>query len=738
MGKALAPTIDRVSRLVAVVASAWFAFAAAWGMFEIPGGGHIGAGSAGNVMAAEQMIKWHILYPAWGWYAGKAPVTAQYICHHPLAQYYVPAFFYRLFGHHDVLVHLPAVLMSIAIPPLLYGIGKERWGAPIGAVAAAGYVFVPIAVGFANFWNLETICIFGSLLFFWGHTRHTATRRNRYLVASLVGLGFAVSGDWVGYLIVTPTLAWAFLRAFVIPLRMTPHFKIAPYARWWALSVILMVGSFAWWVWLFKHAGMINDWLNSGESRGGGDAATLRATLDARKAWIDFSFTPLAIAIGKVAAPVCLLRVFWKRLDEETYAPGLLFGAVVQYVMFKGGADVHIFWPHYFAAYFALALAQLAATIGSFIGWFVARVTTARRPAVGAVAGLVAGLLPVVAMAHDGVASLWVWRRTGGRYDDNGALIRSHVDMLYVLKKLVVPRTNRNTLLEVHPSVAWGWEHQWTYEGDLALTMAPVVGGKHAPGEPFWVARGSGLSADEQRHVASIAHVRIYGDVWVVDQREPAAPLDAYSLNEREPNPFEWLVYGGTEPMRSIGSTPDPWLTWEWRTHLGQSADPPTGEPVTLNQMRIAHNVAIERGDEAGAERWRETIEAKLDRTMSTTFTAGVRLIGTRVTGGVQPRVESWFECTGRTRDWSFNVISKVEKRAPLSLIGPDPTDRQMAFPPSLATALWKPRYLYTTDAVLNHRIGRERYSGYWQTRDGTGAPRRTDGKEDTTLAVVP
>ena len=186
--KALAPTIDRVSRWIAAIASAWFAFAAAWGMFGIPAAGHIDAGSAGNVMAAEQMIKWRILYPAWGWYTGDRPPEGNYLCHHPFAQYYVPAALYWLFGHHDVLIHLPAVLMSAAMPPLLYGIGKERWGAPIGAVAAAGYVVVPIAIGFSSFWNLETICIFGSLLFFWGHSRHMTTGRPRYLAASLAGL----------------------------------------------------------------------------------------------------------------------------------------------------------------------------------------------------------------------------------------------------------------------------------------------------------------------------------------------------------------------------------------------------------------------------------------------------------------------------------------------------------------------------------------------------------------------
>jgi|CZKU01.1.fsa_nt_gi 4-amino-4-deoxy-L-arabinose transferase-like glycosyltransferase len=739
--KAHAPTIDRVARGVAIVASAWFAFAAAWGMFGIPGGGHIGSGSAANVMAAEQMIRWKIMYPAWGWYNGDPPALGNYYCHHPFGLYYVSAALGWVFGHHDVLVHLPAVLMSAAIPPLLYGIGKERWGAPLGAVAAAGYSVVPIAVGFSNFWNLETISIFGSLLFFLGHSRHMTTRRTRYLVASLIGLATACSGDWVGYLLVAPTLGWAFLRAFVLPLRLTPRFRLEPYTRWWALSVTVAVASLVWWIWLFHHVNQIADWLNSGASRGGAHTddfrASLRATLDARKSWIEFSFTPLAIKIGKVAAPVCLVRWFVTRRDEETYSLGILFGASLQYVGFKEGADVHIFWPHYFAAYFALALAQLAGAIAAALGWLVGRVNRSRAPAVAAIAGLALGLIPVAAMAHDGVSSLWVWRRTGGRYNDRGSPIESGIDELYVLKNVIRPRIARETRIDHYPSVGWGWEQLWTNEGEANAEATPSAGVASAP-RPFWIGRGSRMSGDEERRIAGAAHVRIYGDIWVVDEREGAGPVDAISLNEHEPSLVQWLLVDGTEPARSIGKSPDPWATWEWRTHLGQPAALPAGEPTTLDELRISHNVAISQGDDTAAGRLLQRIKGQLDLGAATSFGQGVRLLGTRVTRGAQPKVESWFECTSPMGDASFNVRSSVEARAPFSLIDPDPIDREMAYPPPISTKLWRPRFLYMTYAVLNHRIGRERYAGAWQSRDGSPAPRRADGKPDTTLAVIP
>ncbi len=732
--------LDRVAIGVLVMATAWLAFTAVWGMCAIPGGGHLGAGNAGTLMAAEQIVRWRIPYPARVWYSDIRPAGAQLMCHHPYGQYYVPALLYWLFGHHDGLNHLPAALMSVCIPPLLYGIAKERWGAPFGAVAAAGYVVVPIAVGFSSYWNLETICIFGALLFFWGHSRHLTTGRHRYLVASLAGLAFVCSGDWVGYLLVGPTLLWAFLRAFLLPVSATPPFRLMPYARWWTLSVVIVAALLTLWVGLFAEVGQIGQWLGAAGARGGGGVETLAQVLTSRRAWIDFSFTPLAIAIGKIAAPVCLLRLLVFRRDEETYALGILFGAVVQYVSFKKGADVHIFWPHYFAAYYALALAELADTAASLAVRLARRMGRPTSSRAIAATALVLGLLPTAAMAHDAVASLWVWRRTGGRYDEHGSAIRSQVELLAVLRQVVYAHVARGTTIDTHPSIGWGWEFLWTAQGLATPRNAPAVA-RGGAANPFWLARPSGLSGNEQRAIAASSHVRVYGDAWIVDEREPAALLDAYAIDEREPNPFEWLVYGGTEPIRTVGARPDPWLTWEWRTHLKQPSPEPAGDPASLDEIRIAHNLAVARGDREAVDRWRAALDRELDRRVNAGFTNGVELIGVRVIGGVEPKIESWFSvsptASAVSEAW-FSVRSEIEARAAWSLIPPSPTDREMAFSPSLPTELWRPGFIYVISTVLNHRIGRERYAGAWRSRDASAYPRRLDGQRDTTLLVLP
>ncbi len=721
------PALDRACAAIATVAGVWFAFTAWWGMAGPPLGGHLGNGAAGTVLLAENGLKWHTVYPLFDWFGTTNPYPIAAACHHPFGMFWLSDIALVLFGHHDFVVNLPAVLMSSLMPLILYKLGKHCWGPVAGMAAVLGFTILPLTTAYSIFHGLEVTTIFGSVLFYLGTARYQTYGRRRDLAFVLIGALFATAGDWAGYLALAPVLAWGFLRAFVLPSWMTPAIRALRYHRWWALSVVMMVTTLFLWVWLFQRADKINEWLSSAVNRGGGKDIPLSVVLESRKAWIAFSFTPLAIAIGKVAAFVALGRFLWKRTDHELFSLAMLLAAAVQYIIFKQGADVHIFWPHYFGAYYALALAQLAATAFEGSAFIAGKLAPAAASRIAPAVALSVVLLPSLMLTPDTVRALKVWRETGGRYDDHGALIRSHGDLIFVLRDLIAPKLQPGDRIAYQSGANVGWEHSWSLRADMAEMESP------SDVYPFWIARASALGADRLKKVSATRALAIYGDVIVWTRGTPFGPVDAYSLGEHEPNLFQWMFTNNVEPVRELPHAPDPFLTWEWRVHLDEQAFAPTASPTTLNEQRIAHNVAVERGDAAGAERLREQIVAQLVRDPEAHYDGGHELMGVRVTKGVQPMLEVWFAAGGPTDgDTHFHVRSHIVRPARFSLIPANETDREMAWPPALSTKLWKKGFIYKFECVMNHRIGLERYTGFW-----AGGPAKHGARDPVVLVDV-
>ena len=103
------------------------------------------------------------------------------------------------------------------------------------------------------------------------------------------------------------------------------------------------------------------------------------------------------------------------------------------------------------------------------------------------------------------------------------------------------------------------------------------------------------------------------------------------SFKEREPSRWEWYFLSGTEPHREV--VPDPYLTWELRTHFGQPAEIPAQPPATLDQRRIAHNIALASGDAAKAAQLYAEIERELTP-VHAQFDDGSEIVGTTYPGG--------------------------------------------------------------------------------------------------------
>jgi hypothetical protein len=170
---------------------------------------------------------------------------------------------------------------------------------------------------------------------------------------------------------------------------------------------------------------------------------------------------------------------------------------------------------------------------------------------------------------------------------------------------------------------------------------------------------------------------------------------------------------------------------------VGQDAAEPGGEPRTLDEIRIAHNLAVSRGDEAQAARWRERLLGHLNRAPATRFGDSLRLMGVNVIDGAEPRVESWFEVLAPpSGDYLLGVRSTITARSRWSLIPDDSVDRPMASTSHIATRLWRRGFIYAVETDLNHRIGREEYWAKWVSADGKDPPRRSDGKPETLLVV--
>lgn len=722
--------LETTARALALFGCIWFALCALWGIGGLIGAGHYAAMSSYGIIA-DNMLEWRTLGPVWS-YVAKQPSPADWYCHHPFGTFWTTTILRSILGRHDWLLPLPAVLMSAATPPLLYKTAKQAWGVIPASAAVLGFVFLPITLGFANFNALEVPAMFGFALFFFGHIRMLSTSRRRYLLISLVGAFFACGSDWAAWLVLAVVLAWGMLRAFTLPASLTPPIHLRRYATWWAWSVAIAIGMLALWVGLFVHAGKLADWLESGTFRSsGGGLSRLGGALEARKFWIESSFAPHTIFIGKIAAIVALLRFLFYRRDAEIYSLAVLFGAVFQYVVFKHGADIHIFWPHYFGAFYALALAQLAKTVGASARLLASTFSIGNPRVLAASFALLVSAGPTLVLIPDGLRSLRYARETGGRFNEKGSIIRSDMDAV-IVGRHIAAGLRENTILEAHPSMHWGWHHQWATNRPYRINGLPTRGYQQ---NPIYFARASTLSPDDQKRLANDFYVEAYDDIWVVHLQKPPAPLQGFTLEEREPSLWERYLLSGVEPVRAV--TPDPFVTWEWRTHLEQPAELPDMAPTTLEQKRIAHNVALFQGDTARAEELRAEIEAVLSKDASTTFTNGLALLGTRKIEGVKPRLEIWFQPTAPIRgEPTFNVNSLVEGKKRFSFIPPDPVQRNVAYPTSISPSAWLPGALYKQTIVLRQRIGEERFFGFFTARRGP-LPTRTDGKPHTDLIVL-
>lgn len=726
----------RVAWWVAAIATAWFAAAACWELFGPLLAGHY-ASSASVGIAAENMWRWKIAGPVLEYTAAR-PDPSQYYSHHPWGIFWTEAFFMKIFGRHDFVCRLPAVLLSVMTPPLLHAIGRSVWRPAAGAAAAASFVVLPIALAFSNFNALEVPVIAFSLLAIWGYVRLTQTWRRRYLVASAAGFFLALNADWPAFVLAAEMLAFGLWRGIFGGARL-PRAAARRYAQWWALTALLSVATLALYVVLFQKSGKLTELLGAYGMRSSGNKQPLAAVLASRRYWIELSFTPIAILLGKVAAALAVLRCLVLRREHEVLPLWLLGMAAFQYVVFKQGADIHVFWPHYFGPYFALSMGLLVATLAPIVSAASARLRALRRPraplsppsgaaeldAGGALFALGAALWVVVAIARDGIPALRYARETGGRFNEKGLIIESDGAKTAALAWLL-PRMRPDRIVDMHEGMKTSWSQMWTLGGRVvSANRAPPRGPGH-DGRDTYLADTRYLLDEVQGDLADRFQVTAVGPFWMIARNARRGPLEAFSFIEREPSLLEYLFVSGTEPHREIAA--DPFLTWELRVHFAQAVEPPVEAPRTLDQRRIVHNIAVWRGDNEAAAAQRAAIEAELTPVRAA-FDDGTTILGTTFREGAQDVLTIYVEAAGPARaDVQLGVKSKVTAPAWLSTTMADPTEREVGTPLSIAPQRWRKGFLYADPVVIVKRPGVEVFRAYFWARARGTPPRRADG----------
>jgi hypothetical protein len=723
----------RVATVIVALATVWFACALCWGLCAIPGGGHSAIVGARAIMG-DNMLTWHI----WGGvarYTFDRPPPQLYYVHHPAGTYWMIALLMKVFGRHAFVPRLEPLLMSVATPPLLYGIGRALWSPIPGALAAAGYVVLPIALAFGSLPAFEVPLVFGCLLTTWGYVRFQRRWQRRWMAVSLAGVVWSVNTDWEACLFLGAVLSTLLVTGYLMP-NWFGRVSTRRFGQWWSLSAVITATTLLAYAAYVNHIGGLDELL-SAETKSEGAPISLTKLLEGQRYWIDLSFTPIAIAVGKIALPVFLFRLLVLRRPLEVFPLGILFMAALQYVLFKNGAEALTFWSLPFAPYWALSLGVLAQTALELARYAVGRldVILAKDALALGVLGSI-GTLPLV-MIPDGVRCLGYAHATEGRFDDHGQRIFQDVDKSEACEWMA-HRMAKSTSVQIHTSMHATASVDWAlHRPTVAVANLPTRAGQAQ--DRYFIADLAFLKPADQVRMASTFHLVVVGQYVLIDRVAPRAPADGYVFEASEPRLLERYFSADADPVRTVRA--DRWYTWELREQFGQTPNPaPERPPVTLDEFRIAHNVAVAEGDSGRAEQYLAEVVARLDSQAATTFTDGSRLLGERYTPGIAPMLGVFFLAAGPASadDQQFDIQSIVTKAPRLSLVRADDEAEPVGMPLAIPPKLWKADFIYAGRTEIHRRPGLEHFTGSFVGGKDATRPKPVSGAKEISLLTLP
>ncbi len=710
--------VERVMHWLAIAGCVFFAATAFWECLGPPRSGHIST-SAAYAIAGENMVRWK-KFAVYYVYQAHPPTPDQYYCHHPYGITVLEAIAYVLFGHSWFTTRAGAIFCSVISPPLIYAFGRRAWGVIPASVATLFFSFVPIALAFNTFSNLEEPVIAFGLLFGWATVRVWETSKTRYLVLSAIGALGAANGDWAGIVFLLPVVAFGFFRAYVLPRQWYGRIDDRTYARWFAFATAMAVGTVILYLALFGKADKLGDIMGSYHQRSSGsDIPVDEVFSPRRKLWIAEMLTPVSYGAIALGIPLAMVRLVRKPL--EIFPIAWFIAASVQYFGFKQGADIHIFWPHYYAPTAALAAGTLIATL---LDGREALIRAARRVtdnsvvtalARNATAVFIGSLIAMslALLARMGIPALVQSRKTGGQFDQEGQLKGSDGDLAEIARwgGSNVPPTDTTTLVlekfDYRYNSEYGGNRPYARTNNLTASK---------PEDPQRIALVDTRfqPVKELERIAREFGVQAEGPFWRVDRAERGPSFVAFRYEEREPNPLEWMFVSGTDLVHKISHEEDPFRTWELRDALGLPSPVPNATPTTVDELRIAHNIAVHEGDSARAAELSAKLARLVGKPPAIQFSSGVRLQGVDVHDGPAIVVTLFWETDAsfKRADAIFHLKCKILAPPPLWKAPIDYFEKEMATMPVIHPGSWKPGYLYTHRFIAIHRVGREECRG--------------------------
>jgi len=242
------------------------------------------------------------------------------------------------------------------------------------------------------------------------------------------------------------------------------------------------------------------------------------------------------------------------------------------------------------------------------------------------------------------------------------------------------------------------------------VSVADLPDGQGSARDRYYVADSRFMSNAEQERLAERFSLTVVGPYLALDRTEAHRPLSAFDVERVEPSLLESYWVSRSHALRRV--TADPYSTWEWRDRFGMSPnEPPSSEPRTSEQRRIAHNIAVSRGDAAAAQRWLERLLEGCDRAHATTFSDGNELLGTRLERGASLVLSSYFRAAGPDlKDPELMVHSVVERAPAGSLVDKDVITADVTIPFAIHASSWQRGYVYASITEVIRRIGSERW----------------------------